>query len=283
MPALVLEGGTFRPTFSCGVMDALLDSGVEFEYLVGVSAGISNAVSYISKQSGRNLEILQKYRNDKRYVGLRNIFTDKSIFGRKFIYETIPRELLPFDNKTFFANPARFVVGVTNAVTGEMEYIEKKDAKNGHILLQATCALPIAFPPIIYEGKQYYDGGLVDSIPAKKAIEDGYEKMLIVLTRTKDYVKTESKAYKLAAALLKKRYPKIAELILTRHIRYNKEVEFCNQLEKEGRAVILRPSEEVQISSLESDLEKLERNYKYGYDIAMENMDKIKALFVKED
>lgn len=283
MPALVLEGGTFRPTFSCGVMDALLDSGVEFEYLVGVSAGISNAVSYISKQSGRNLEILQKYRNDKRYVGLRNIFTDKSIFGRKFIYETIPRELLPFDNKTFFANPARFVVGVTNAVTGEMEYIEKKDAKNGHILLQATCALPIAFPPIIYEGKQYYDGGLVDSIPAKKAIEDGYEKMLIVLTRTKDYVKTESKAYKLAAALLKKRYPKIAELILTRHIRYNKEVEFCNQLEKEGRALILRPSEEVQISSLESDLEKLERNYKYGYDIAMENMDKIKALFVKGD
>ncbi len=279
MPALVLEGGTFRPTFSCGVMDALLDSGVEFEYLVGVSAGISNAVSYISKQTGRNLEILQKYRNDKRYVGFRNIFTDKSIFGRKFIYETIPRELLPFDNKTFFANPARFVVGVTNAQTGEMEYIEKKDAENGHILLQATCALPIAFPPIIYDGKQYYDGGLVDSIPAKKAIEDGNEKMLIVLTRTKDYVKTESKAYKLAAALLKKRYPKIAELILTRHIRYNKEVEFCNQLEKEGRAVILRPNEEVQISSLESDLEKLERNYKYGYDIAMENMDKIKALF----
>ncbi len=279
MPALVLEGGTFRPTFSCGVMDALLDSGVDFKYLVGVSAGISNSVSYISKQKGRNLEILQKYRNDKRYVGFKNIFTDKSIFGRKFIYETIPRELLPFDFDTFFANPAEFVVGVTNAQTGEMEYINKKDRVNGFMLLQATCALPIAFPPIIYDGKQYYDGGLVDSIPARKAIEDGHEKMLIVLTRTKDYVKTESKGYKVAAALLKKRYPKIAELILTRHIRYNKEVEFCNQLEKEGKAVILRPSEEAQISSFESDLQKLERNYQYGYDIAMENMEKIKALF----
>ena len=279
MPALVLEGGTFRPTFSCGVMDALLDSGVDFEYVIGVSAGISNAVSYLSKQTGRNLVILQKYRNDKRYVGFRNIFTDKSIFGRKFIYETIPRELLPFDNETFFANPAKFVVGVTNAETGEIEYLDKKDPVNGFMLLQATCALPIAFPPIVYDGKQYYDGGLVDSIPAKKALDDGNEKMLIVLTRTKGYVKAESKAYKVAAALLKRKYPKIAELILTRHTRYNKEVEFCNQLEREGKAVILRPSEEVQISSFESDMTKLERIYKYGYDIAMENMEQIKALF----
>lgn len=279
MPALVLEGGTFRPMFSCGVMDALLDSGVEFKYLIGVSAGISDAVSYLSNQNGRNLEIMQKYRHDKRYMGLRNIFTDKSIFGRKFIYETIPRFLVPFDNRAFFENDAEYVVGVTNAHTGEMEYINKKDPVNGHMLLQATCALPIAFPPIVYDGKQYYDGGLVDSIPARKAIEDGHEKMLIILTRTKDYVKTESKGYKVAAALLKKRYPKIAELILTRHIRYNKEVEFCNRLEKEGKAVILRPSEDVQIKSMEGDMEKIERIYKYGYDLAMENMDSIKALF----
>jgi len=279
MPALVLEGGTFRPTFSCGVMDALLDSGVEFEYVIGVSAGISNAVSYLSKQTGRNLEILQKYRNDKRYLGFRNIFTDKSIFGRKFIYETIPQELIPFDNETFFANPAKFVVGVTNAKTGEMEYLDEKDPVNGFMALQATCALPIAFPPIYYNGKQYYDGGLVDSIPAQKALDDGNEKMLIVLTRTKDYIKTESKAYKIAAALLRRKYPKIAELLLTRHTRYNKEVEFCNQLEREGKAVILRPSEEAQISSFEGDMQKLEHNFRYGYNLAMENMEQIKDLF----
>ncbi len=279
MPALVLEGGTFRPLFSCGVMDALLDSGVEFPYLVGVSAGISDATSYVAKQKGRDIEIIKKYRNDKRYVGFRNLFTDRSIFGRKFIYETIPRELVLFDNDTFYNNPATLVVGITNAQTGEMEYIDKKDSVNGHILLQATCALPIVFPPIIYNGKQYYDGGLVDSIPAKKAIEDGHEKMLIVLTRTKDYVKTESKAYKIAAAVLKRKYPKVAERLLTRHTRYNKEVEFCNQLEQEGKAVILRPSKEVQIKSLESDVAKIERIHRYGYDLAMENMDKIKALF----
>ncbi|MBQ3603681.1 MAG: patatin family protein [Clostridia bacterium] len=280
MPALVLEGGTFRPMFSCGVMDALVDCGVEFPYIIGVSAGISNASSYVSKQVGRNLEIMQKYRHDKRYLGLRNLFTeDKSLFGRKFIYQDIPDKLLPFDVETYKKSNAEFVVGVTNAQTGKAEYINERYASDGYILLQATCALPLAFPPIVYRGTQYYDGGLVDSIPAKKAIADGHEKMLIVLTRTKDYVKEESSAYKLAAKILKSKYPKVAELLLTRHTRYNAEVEYCNELERQGRAVILRPTEEVQIGSFEGDMEKIERIYKFGYDLAMENMDKIKALF----
>lgn len=280
MPGLVLEGGTFRPLFSCGVMDALLENDVNFPYLVGVSAGISDSVSYVSKQKGRNLDMIVEYRHDKRYVGLRNLFSeDRSLFGRKFIYETLPRELNPFDYETYRANPAQVWVGVTNAQTGEMEYICEKENEDGFLLLEATCALPLAFPPIVYNGKQYYDGGLVDSIPAKKAIEDGHEKLLIVLTRPEGYVKEENPAYKIAAALLKKKYPKVAELLLTRHIRYNKEVEFCNQLEKEGRAVILRPSEEVQIASLEKDVEKIKKIYWYGYNLANENMDKIKALF----
>lgn len=280
MPGLVLEGGTFRPMFSCGVMDALLDNDIHFPYVVGVSAGISNGVSYVSKQKGRDFELTMKYRHDKRYIGLGNFFTeDRSLFGRKFIYETIPNEIMPFDYETYRANPARVVVGLTNARTGEMEYKSNKYDSDGYLLLESTCALPIVFPPIVYRGEQYYDGGLVDSIPAKKALEDGNEKLLIILTRTKGYVKEESTAYKIAAAALKRKYPKIAELILTRHIRYNKEVEFCEQLEREGRAVILRPSEEVQISSLEKDLSKIERVYKYGYSLANENMKKIKALF----
>lgn len=280
MPGLVLEGGTLRPLFSCGVMDAMLDNDVNFPYVIGVSAGISNGVSYVSKHKGRDFEITMKYRHDKRYVGIGNFFTeDRSLFGRKFIYETIPNELVPFDHDTYRANPAKVVVGLTNAHTGQIEYKSNKYDSDGYLLLEGTCALPIVFPPIVYRGVQYYDGGLVDSIPAKKALEDGNEKLLIILTRPKGYRKEESTAYKIAAALIKKKYPEIAKLILTRHIRYNKEVEFCEQLEKEGRAVILRPSEEVQIASLEKDLAKIERIYKYGYELGVENMDKIKALF----
>ena len=79
MPSLILEGGTFRPIFRAGVMDALLDNNIIFPYGIGVSAGITNGVSYISQQRGRNLEILTKYRNDKRYLGYGNFLKCKSL------------------------------------------------------------------------------------------------------------------------------------------------------------------------------------------------------------
>ena len=121
MPGLVLEGGTFRPVFSCGVMDALLDNDIMFDYVIGVSAGITYAVSYLSRQRGRNLEVLRQYRNDKRYFGARNIRRDHSIFGVEFVFSTIPNELIPFDWDAYHRYTGRIRVGVTNARTGEAE------------------------------------------------------------------------------------------------------------------------------------------------------------------
>ena len=97
MSGIVLEGGTFRPIFSCGIMDCLNDHDIMFDYCIGVSAGITDGVSYVSKQPRRNLEILKTYRHDPRYIGLRNYKTDHSLFGLKFAYETISNELNPFD------------------------------------------------------------------------------------------------------------------------------------------------------------------------------------------
>lgn len=93
MPSLVLEGGTFRPIFSAGVMDALLDNDIMFPYCIGVSAGITNGVSYISKQKGRNLDVIKNYRNDKRYFGVNNFLKCKSIFGLDFTFDEIPNKL----------------------------------------------------------------------------------------------------------------------------------------------------------------------------------------------
>lgn len=279
MQALVLEGGTFRPIFSCGVMDALLDNDVHFPYVIGVSAGITDGVSYVSKQKERALNMLLQFRHDKRYIGMRNYFTDRSLFGIKFAYETIPQEHLPFDWKTYTENPAVVKVGVTNADTGKIEYLDGKKLDEKCDILKATCALPLVFPPIEVDGQKYYDGGISDSIPAKKAIEDGNEKLLIVLTRPERYVKKLSKSNVYAAKILKKKFPNMVEPLMNRHVMYNEQLEYCNQLEKEGRAVILRPTEEVQIESFEKDLEKIKKIYQYGYDLAIQNMDKIKTLF----
>ena len=118
MPGLVLEGGTFRPVFSCGVMDALLDHDIMFDYVVGVSAGITYAISYLSRQRGRNLEVLRRYRGDSRYFGVRNLPHDHSIFGTDFVFDTIPNQLIPFDWETYHRYKGRILVGVTNAETG---------------------------------------------------------------------------------------------------------------------------------------------------------------------
>ena len=176
MPSLILEGGTFRPIFSAGVMDALLDNNIIFPYCIGVSAGITNGISYISKQKGRNLEVLTKYRNDKRYLGYGNFLKCKSLFGLDFVFDEIPNKLVPFDMDTYKKYTGKVLIGVTNAKTGKTEYLDGKDLDDKATFLRATCALPIFFPVIKINNNEYYDGGLCDPIPIKKAIADGNEK-----------------------------------------------------------------------------------------------------------
>lgn len=279
MPSLILEGGTFRPIFSAGVMDALLDNDIIFPYCIGVSAGITNGVSYISKQKGSNLAVIEQYRNDKRYLGLKNFFSCHSIFGLDFVFNEIPNNLLPFDMDTYQRYSGKILVGVTNAQTGQTEYLDGKDLDENCTILRATCAIPYFFPCIKYKGNEYYDGGICDPIPIRKAIADGNEKHLIVLTRPASYKKTLSKNNILAAKNISKKYPNLKEPLLTRHIAYNETVRFCEDLERQGKALILRPSEEGALKSFEKDINKLKAGYNLGYKTATDNLDKIKELF----
>lgn len=277
MPSLVLEGGTFRPIFSAGVMDALLDNNITFPYCIGVSAGITNGISYISQQRGRNLEVVTKYRNDKRYLGYRNFLKCKSLFGLDFVFDEIPNKLIPFDMDTYKKYPGKVLVGVTNAKTGKTEYLDGKNLDDKATMLRATCALPIFFPVIKLNGNEYYDGGICDPIPIKKAIEDGNDKHLIILTQPKGYKKELSKKNVLVAKLLNNKYPNLKDALLNRHDSYNETVRFCEELEKQGKALILRP--EFSLESFEKDVDKLKANYNHGYDLATKRINDIKKLF----
>lgn len=279
MPSLILEGGTFRPIFSAGVMDALLDNNIMFPYCIGVSAGITNGVSYISKQKKRNLDILMTYRNDKRYLGLRNFLKCKSLFGLDFVYGEIPNKLSPFDMETYQKYEGKVLVGVTNAITGKTEYFDGKELDDKCSILRATCAIPLFFPAIKINDSYYYDGGICDPVPIKKAIDDGNEKHLIVLTRPKEYRKTLSKGNIIVSKLFRKKYPNLKEPLLTRHNHYNETIRFCEELEAQGKAVIIRPTLEQSIESFEKDVNKLRDGYNNGYKMAIENLDKIKELF----
>lgn len=277
MPSLVLEGGTFRPIFSAGAMDALLDLGLEFDYVIGVSAGICNGFSYVSKQKGRNLEVVRQFRHDKRYMGKRHFIKERSLFGIDFIYNQIPNTLIPFDYETFKSNPCQILVGVTNVESGKCEYLDGKQTDESNVILQATCAIPFVFPTIKIGQNKYYDGGLSDPIPIRKAIKDGNEKHLILLTRTKEYCKELNKSSLLAAKTVRHIYPKLESVLLNRHLLYNETVAFCDKLEEEGKAVLIRPTYE--LDSMEEDIGQLEKNYQAGYQLVMKNQERIKQLF----
>lgn len=280
MPSLILEGGTLRPIFSAGVMDALLDNNIMFPYCIGVSAGITNGVSYLSKQYRRNLEVIEKYRLDKRYLSFRNFLKCKSIFGLDFVFDEIPNKLNPFDMETFRQYKGIALAGVTNADTGKIEYFNCiNDLDDKCSILRATCAIPIFFPPIKIKANYYYDGGLCDPIPIKKAIADGNEKHLIILTRPKEYQKTLTKQNKLAAKILSKKFPNLVEPLLTRHNLYNETVKFCEELEMDGKAIIIRPTLEQSINSFEKDITKLQKGWQDGYNAAIKKINAIKELF----
>lgn len=279
MTGLVLEGGTFRPIFSCGVMDALLSENIMLPYCVGVSAGIADAVSYISRQPQRNLEIMQKYRNDKRYMGKSHLRKEKSLFGLDFVFCEIPDKLVPFDWDSFLKYEGQLLVGVTNAETGQAEYKNGKDMDEKFTMLRATCALPMFFPAIELDGKKYYDGGLADPIPVEKALDDGCDKLIIILTQPKGFVKRHERYNKMGAHLLARKYPEIKKSILSRPERYNETVKYCEALAKEGKAMIIRPTH--PLDSFESDVRKLEMAYWHGYRMTKEKMSKIKRFIEK--
>jgi predicted patatin/cPLA2 family phospholipase len=276
MTGLVLEGGTLRGLYSAGVMDAFLENGIEFPYIVGVSAGITNATSYVSKQYGRTLDYLQKYRNDPRYMSMKNLITEGAYFGLDFAFNEIPNKLIPFDYDTLHAYKGTLLAGVTNAKTGKMEYMDELlDTKTWEIL-RATCALPGYFPPIKVNGKEYYDGGLCCPIPYAKAFNDGCEKAVIILTNTRDYVRKLKFSYVAMAELLKNKYPALEMLFLARYRIYNRQIARIKELEEAGKAIVFRP--DYKLSSFEKDTDKMAEVWGMGLAHGRGRIEEVKRI-----
>lgn len=275
MTGLVLEGGAFRGLFTAGVLDALLDIKAEIKYVIGVSAGATNAYSYISKQKGRNLEIMERFINHKRYVGYGNFIRSKAIMDLDFVFDEIPNKYCAFDYKTFSNYDGKMLVGALNIETGESEYFDKDELDNKNSILRATCAIPMLFPFAKIKNSYYADGGLLDAIPIKKSIEDGNDKNIIVLTRNEGYRKKQSKANKFTYKFYKNKYPKLANVLKNRYIQYNNQLDYCKELEENNKAIIIRPTIKMDVGRFERNKNKLKAIYQNGYDLVIRDKDKI--------
>ena len=265
---IVFEGGASRTYFSTGVMDLLLEQKIYADYVIGVSAGIANGVSYVSRQVGRNIEIGEKYVPDKRYMGLKHLLNPqkRSYYNNEFVFGEITETLLPFDFDTFLNGGCESVAVVTNIETGEAEYL-RLDRDNMKDALIASCSLPILFPIKVIDGKKYLDGGLSDSVPVDEALESGCDKVVVVTTRERSYRKTKEKGAKLSAFLYRK-YPNLVKLLNTRAERYNKSQEHLNELEKQGRIFVISPENTQGWGRTDNDPIKIRKIHNLGYDTA---------------
>ncbi len=219
---IVMEGGASRTVFSCGVADCLLEEQIMPDYFIGVSAGIAYGVSYLSGQKGRNLQLIEEFMSDKRYMGIKYLFNRKmkSFYNIPFVFDEVPNKLLPFDYEAFAAYKGEAEAVVTNIKTGKAEYFPVPRDNKDFSVIMASCSLPILFQPVKIGKKYYLDGGVSDSIPFQRAFEKGCDKVIVVLTRTRDYVKKAEKAGK-AASTLYHRYPKLVESLKNRPEAYN--------------------------------------------------------------
>ena len=277
---LVLEGGALRAIFSSGVCDGLLEGNVMADYVVGVSAGIAYGVSYLSRQPRRNLEVVTRYANDRRYMGMNNLADkeNQSYFGLKFAYDTIPNELVPFDYDAFEAYPGQVEAVVTNLNTGGAEYVEVPRRDKESLVLQATCAMPLMFPIYDLDGIPCLDGGVADSIPWQHALDMGCDRVLVVLTRTREYVRKPDKVMPMIRRKYKD-YPNFVKAMELRARRYNESRRQLFDLEKQGKLMVIAPNSTLGVARTERNTEKLRLLWAEGYQQAVDRMEEIRDYF----
>lgn len=259
---LVLEGGAMRGLYTAGVLDVFLDNNIKVDGIIGVSAGVLFGVNYVSKQKGRAIRYNKKFANDKRYMGMRSFITTGNIINKDFAYYEIPFKIDVFDEETFEKSNTDFWATVTNIETGEAEYLKLNNVFEQMELLRATSAMPIVSKIIEIDGKKYLDGGISDSIPVEKCKSMGYDKIIVVLTRTIEYRK--KKANSLLAKVKYKKYPKLVRTMENRYKKYNETVEKIIDMENKKEIFVIRPSKDLGLKRIEKDVDKLQAMYDLG-------------------
>lgn len=268
--ALVFEGGGMRGSYTAGVVTTLLDAGLHFDWVGGISAGASHTANYLSRDAWRARRSFVEFTQDPEFGSLSTFARGKGLFNAEYIYERsgLPGGALPFDYPTYLANPASFRIGAFNATTGRMHYIGREAVHTELELMRlarASSSMPVVMPPVMRDGDIYYDGALGPSggIPLDAAQADGYTRFLIVLTREREFLKP---AERFSAVFRRqfRRLPAVVEAMEARPANYNRMREQVFDLESSGQAMVFVP-DHMPVSNGERHLPRLQASYAAGY------------------
>lgn len=266
---IVLEGGATRGVFTSGILDYLMEEDLYFSHVIGVSAGSCNGVDYVSRQIGRTKKcMIPEKKEYSYYSGVRSAIKEKSILDMDMVFDTFPKKIYPFDFETYFQSDMVCEIVTTNCETGKAEYMtEQSDPDRLMKLCRASSSMPLLSPIVNIDGVPYLDGGLADSVPIRRALQSGNEKIVLVLTRNPGYrkkpiskgtVKLYRRAYK--------KYPNLVHAAVYRNHVYNKTMELVERLEEEEKIFVIRPLVPT-VSRLERDETALTAFYQHGYNL----------------
>jgi predicted patatin/cPLA2 family phospholipase len=264
---LVLEGGGMRGVYTGGVLERMMEQNLYFPYVIAVSAGACNAVSYLARQHGRNRRVTIDYIGRKEYLSFRNWVKSGSMFGMDFIFNRIPNEIDPLDYDTLFRMQESFVMVTTDPESGRPAYfaddVWRRDRDAFMTIIKASSSLPFFAPPVEVDGRLQFDGGVADPIPVRKAIDDGCERVVVVLTKDVSYRIKPFRQRRLASWIYR-RYPQLVEAMERREQVYNDTMAYVRRLEAEGRAFVIQPSSLIPVKRMEKDPRMLEQLYSLG-------------------
>ena len=276
---LVLEGGAMRGIYTAGVIDALMKEKIKVDAVIGVSAGALFGVNYVSHQPERVLRYNLENVNNKDYMGISSLIRTGNIMNEDFCFNKLIYETDPFDFDTFDKSRIKFYATITNLETGKAEYKEITDSRNQMEYLRASGSMPLLSKIVKIDNNLYLDGGIGDSIPVKKAQELGYDKVIVVTTQPKEYIKKKYKMLPFKIAY--KKYPNFIKTLNNRHINYNKTTKYIKEEEDKGNILVIRPTRKVKIKKIEKDPNIIKEQYYLGFNDMENKLDELKKYLKK--
>lgn len=266
MRAVIDVGGGTRDIFGAGVFDYFIEHNITFDRCYGVSAGCANISSYLAGQQFRNYDFYTEYILRKEYMSFDNFIKTGSYVDLDYVYGTLSNSYgeYPLDYAKLKANPSEFIIVATDAVNGTPKYFTKNDlSQNNYAPINASSCVPVVNKPYEVDGVEYFDGGIVDPIPYKKALEDGCDELVVILTRPRNQYRDNSKDKRIAQVLAKQ-YPNAGELLENRAALYNEQLDAVKDLEGRGKAVIIAPDSIGHLKTLTKDIDMLKSLYRKG-------------------
>lgn len=275
---LVLEGGAMRGLFSAGIMDVMMENGITFDGVIGVSAGAAFGCNYKSRQPGRAIRYNKRFAKDKRYCSMQSFLRTGDLFGAEYAYHIVPNEYDIFDNETYEQNPLEFWLVCTDVETGQPVY--KRCDKGGDVTfdwVRASASMPVVSKVVELEGYKLLDGGITDSIPLKAFQREGFERNIVILTQPLGYEKKPSRFLPIISMSLRK-YPRVVEAMAMRHLMYNEELAYVEQEVRRGTTMAIYPDKPLPIGHISHDPAEMQRVYDIGREMGERKLEEMKSF-----